>query len=267
MKILIFWDVYGRIWRKALAENIEKLQQKYTPDFTIANIENCTSWRWPVADHASYISQLWVDVMTTGDHAFDNIEKIQDYFKKADSTLIRPANFYEHADYHIPGKGYYICEKNGKRLAVIQLLGQVFMKHAVDSPFSNLQSILSMQEVQNTDGIVVDFHRETTAEIYALAHFFDGKISCVYGTHTHVQTNDAQILDKGTSMISDVGMTWPAYSIIGADPLSVKKRFFTGIQKWKIEQSLRKDAVISALFVELDTNKKTKNIENILLRK
>lgn len=268
MKILIFWDIYGRIWRKALASQIELLQEKYSPDFTIANIENCTSWRGPVEQHAKYIKDLGVDVMTTGDHVYDNIQNIQPYLNDTKNAIIRPANFYESEHISPAWRGYHIVEKEGKKLAVIQLLWEHFMSHKVDSPFMKLEELLVNTAISSADAIIVDFHRETTAELYGMAHIFDGKLSCVYGTHTHIQTNDAQILDGGTALIADVGMNGPAYSVIGADPESVKKRFMTGIQKWKIEQSLRKDYVINAVYIEVDeTNGEAQHIENISLRK
>ena len=96
MKVLIFWDVYWRIWRAALKKEFLGLKEKYNPDFIVANIENCTSWRWPIEKHALDLESLWIDVMTGWDHVFDNLNRINDYLTKDDSKLIRPANFREY---------------------------------------------------------------------------------------------------------------------------------------------------------------------------
>ena len=110
MKILIFWDVYWRIWRSALKNELAKLKEKYNPDFVIANVENATSWRWAIEKHVVELESLWIDVMTSWDHVFDNIEKIKDYLNKTDSKLIRAANFYENWIYTVPWKWYKIVD-------------------------------------------------------------------------------------------------------------------------------------------------------------
>ncbi len=252
MKVLIFGDIYGRLWRKALSQEFEKLRLKYEADFTIANIENSTGGRGPITEHAQEISDLWVDVMTGGDHIFDNAPNIYSYFKKENCNLIRPANFYESPGNIPKGTGSIIVEKNGKRLLVLQLLGEVFMSHKVSHPFLKVAQLLEEIPRDSYDACIVDFHRETTAELYGMGYFLDGKVSVVYGTHTHIQTNDAHILKKGTWIITDVGMNGPYDSVIGACYSSVEKRFLTGIQRGKIEQQLTGPYIISALFVEID---------------
>lgn len=264
MKLLIFWDIYWRIGRKGFLQEIEGLQERYKPDFTIVNIENITSGRWPVTEHAELISQAWVDVMTWWDHIFDNIEGIREYFNKENCNLIRPANFYNTPSSQLLWNGSIIVERQGKRLLVIQLLWEAFMSHKVENPFLKIDTILAWYNSDDYDGVILDFHRETTAELYGMAHYLDSRVSLVYGTHTHVQTNDAQILKGGTGLIGDIGMNGPTHSVIGADFDSVKKRFLSGIQRWKIEQALWKEYLINALLVEIDPeSKKTVHIENI----
>lgn len=261
---MIFGDIYGRLWRKAVAREFEAMKQKYSPDITIANIENITSGRWPASIHAQFIDDLGVDLMTGGDHIFDNMPDIKKYFDKDNCKLIRPANFIESGHYDMPGLGYKIVEKNGKKLLVVQLLGEVFMNHKVDNPFLKIESLLSEIPKQSYDFAVLEFHRETTAEIYGMANFLDGKMAAVYGTHTHIQTNDAHILKWWTAMISDVWMNGPFESVIGADYQSVKKRFLTGIGRWKIEQQLGWKYIINALLLEIDENTcLAANVENI----
>lgn len=254
MKVLIFWDIYGRLWRKGFIKEFPKLNEKYSPDFNIVNIENITSGRGPVTEHAELIESLGVDLMTSGDHSFDNVPNILEYFKKENPLLIRPANFYISDEYPIAWEWYKILEKNNKRLLVINLLWESFMNHKVENPFLKAEEILNSIPRSNYDVSIIEFHRETTAELYGMAHFLDGKSGLVYGTHTHIQTNDAHILPKGTGVIADVGMNWPYNSVIWADFESVRKRFLSGISRWKIEQQLKGPYITNAIFVEFNDN-------------
>lgn len=266
VKILAFWDIYGRIGRNAFKKELVSLKAKYSPDFIIANIDNISSGRWPIEKHIHEMLDVWVDIMTWGDHIFDNMTKIADYLNQEDSKLLRPANIYESDFYQIPWVWYKIFHKDGKRLLMIHLMWQVFMKYNVYNPFLKLDEILKNQDLQDIDAIVVDFHKETTAEWYGMWHIFDGKISLVFWTHTHIQTNDDIILPKGTSLISDIGTSWPLQSIIGADLQSVRKMFLSGVTKWKIEQSLDNEYVVNGIYVEIWDHKKTTKIEKIRIQ-
>lgn len=263
MKILAFWDIYGRVGRTWFLREIKNLQKKYTPDFTIANVDNISSWRWPMAKHVLELEQVWVDVMCSWDHFFDNQKHLVEYLAKKDGKLIRPANFYDIPEMKIPWNGYKIVEKNWKKLSVIHLVWQVFMRFDVYNPFLKLEEILKNPEIADSDAVVVDFHRETTSEIWGLWIYFDGKISAVYGTHTHVQTNDDTILKKWTGFITDVWMNGPRNSIIWADSDVLKARFFTWINH-KVVQSLDREYIVQWIFLEIDdTTKKTLHIEKI----
>jgi hypothetical protein len=266
MKILVFWDIYGRVWRKALTKEIGGLKEKYNPDFMIANIENATSGRWPIEKHILELEALWFDIMTTWDHLFDNYKKLWNQLCKEDSKILRAANYYESKFFKQEGVWHKIITKNNKRLLVIHLLWEVFMNHRVFNPFIKVDEILTQYIWENIDWVVVDFHNEATAEIYWLAHFLDWRVSAVLGTHTHVQTNDDIILPEWTSLLSDIWMNWPLFSIIWADYNSVSKRFLSWISKWKIEQSLNNDYLISAVFLEIWENMKTINIEKVKIK-
>ena len=263
MRVLIFWDIYWRIGRTAFKKEFPKLKEKYNPDFSIVNIENITSWRWPIEKHILEIEKLWVDIMTWWDHILDNISKIENYLNKEDSILLRPANFYETEQYKIPGKWYKIIQKNGKKLLVIHLLWSIFMNNKVYNPFLRVEEILKEIKKEEINWIIIDFHKETTSEWYGMAYLLDSRVSFVFWTHTHVQTNDELILDGGTWILSDVWMSWSLYSIIWADFDSVKKRFLTGINKWKIVQSLWNDYLINGVFIEIWEDKKCLSIEKI----
>jgi len=266
MKILVLGDVYGRIWRKAVTKELPKLKEKYKPDFVIVNIENATSGRWPIEKHARELSDLWIDLMTTWDHIFDNITKIEDYLNEDSTNIIRWANFYENKNFKIPGKWYKVIEKNAKKLLVIHLIWEVFMNKKVNNPFEVSEDIIEKFKWENLDGIIIDFHKEASAEWYWLWFHLDWKVSAIFWTHTHVQTNDELILPKWTWYLSDVWMNWPLYSVIWADFESVEKRFLTWLNKWKIEQSLDKNYVVSWAIFEIWDNMKCENIEKIRIR-
>lgn len=252
MRALIFWDIYGRIGREAFLKNLSLLREKYSPDFIFVNADNISSGRWPIKKHIWEFENTWIDVIFTGDHIFDNEEDIKANLNSSYSLLIRPANFYESAQYKMPWVWYKIIEKKEKKILVIHLLGQVFMKYEVYNPFLKLEEILTEFSQEKFDAVFVDFHRETSAEIYGMGFMFDGRLSLLYWTHTHIQTNDEQILPLWTWMITDVWMTGPRFSVIGADYKSVEKRFQTGIIKWRIEQSLDKNYILNALIADID---------------
>jgi metallophosphoesterase (TIGR00282 family) len=266
MRILVFWDVFGRIWRAALKKELPRLKEKHKPDFVVVNIENATSWRWAIEKHAREIWDLWVDVMTTWDHVFDNLSKIEDYLDEEDSKVIRWANFYENKNYRIPWKWYKILENNWKRLLFLHLIGEVFMNKKVLNPFEVADDILEKLKWEKFDWIMIDFHKEATAEWYWLAYYLDGRVSAIFGTHTHIQTNDELILPKWTWILSDVWMNWPLYSVIWADFKSVEKRFLTGLNKWKIEQCLDKNYVVNWAIFDIGDDMKCEKIEKIRIR-
>ncbi len=268
MKILVFWDIYGRIGRKAFEREFQNLRDTYAPDICIANIENITSGRWPVTEHAQFIEALGVDLMTLWDHSFDNMPNIDNYFSKNTGKIIRPANFYTSQAYPLPGNGYQIIEKNWVRVLVIQLLWEVFMSHKVYNPFLKLDEIYDTVPASEYDISIVEFHRETTAELYGMAHHIGDRAQLLYGTHTHIQTNDAHVMNSWLAVLTDVGMNGPFGWVIGADYQSVEKRFMSGIQRGKIEQKLKGEYIINALICEIDTQqKRAVSIQNISFTK
>lgn len=268
MKVLIFWDIYGRVWRNAFKKHFLNLKNEYNPDFVIVNPENISSGRWPVEKHMKELDVLWwIDVYTSWNHIFDNFEDIKDYLDDKDSKLLRPANFYESEYFYLPGKWYKVLEKNGKKLLVINLMSSIFMRDEVFNPFLKIDQILKEFQTEKLHGIIIDFHRETTSEIYAMGLFLDGKISFVYGTHTHIQTNDELILPWWSGLLTDIWMSWPLYSVIGADFENMKSRFLWGMLKWKIDQSLDPHYVVSGCIVEIDEHtKKCISIEKIRIK-
>lgn len=263
MKILIFWDIYWRIGRAALKKELPKLKDKFDPDFVVVNVENATSGRWIIEKHAMELEKLWIDVMTSGDHVFDNFDKIKDYLNKPDSKLIRCANFYN--DDILEWKWYKVVEKNWKKLLVIHILDEVFMNHKVDNPFKKVEKIIESFKWDKLDWVIIDYHKEVTSSWYWLSFFLEWKASFVFWTHTHIQTNDELILPSGLWLISDVWMSGPLYSVIWADYNSVEKRFLSWVNKWKIEQCLDKNYVVNWVCITIESMKCTW-IEKIRIR-
>ncbi len=173
------------------------------------------------------MKELGFDVLTGGNHVFSNFKAAGDIFSHPDSIQIRPANYLEHREYPIPGKGWKIVEKNGQKLLVINIMSGVFLHDNMDNPFQSIDRIL-LRITEKYDAIIVDFHRETTAELVNMAYFLDGRVSMVCGTHTHVQTNDERIFPKGTGMITDLGMTGPLWSSLGQSFDARLPQFLTG---------------------------------------
>ncbi len=270
MKILIFWDIVWRIWRRALTKEISNIKNKFKPDFVIANWENLASGRWPTEKLILEMWDLWIDLFTWWNHSFDNEKKIVDYMDKPEAIIIRPANHIDSRFYKTPWKGYKILQKDWKNLLVINLMSGVFMRDEMTNVFLKLDEIIERIKEKKIDSIIVDFHWETSAELYALAYFaekLNKQISVIYWTHTHIQTNDEIILPSGIWIISDIWMTWSLYSVIGSDYKSLEKRFLTWIAKGKIEQDLWSSYVVNYLFVEIDEETwKTIHIEKDRIR-
>ncbi|MCD4780158.1 MAG: TIGR00282 family metallophosphoesterase [Candidatus Omnitrophica bacterium] len=221
MKILCIGDIVGKPGRLALNALLEKLIEQHQIDFVIANGENTAGGSGITARLAKYLFRCGCDVITLGDHVWDQKE-IEVHLDQI-PALLRPANLPPNN----PGNGWCIvAAKNGTKVAVINLLGRVFMRYHVPCPFYKLDEILEKIKDQ-ADIIIVDFHAETTSEKVALGHYADGRVSAVVGTHTHIQTADHHVLAKGTAYITDLGMTGPHDSVIGQNKKNIIERFKT----------------------------------------
>lgn len=211
-------DIIGRPGRQALKAILPGLRQELDIDFVIANGENTAGGFGITADTAYELLDNGVDLLTSGNHIWDQKEIIP--YMDEGLPLIRPAN-YPNA----PGRGYLIYDG----IMVLNLMGRVFMP-ALDCPFRTADAILDeVAESENPKVIIVDFHAEATSEKQGLGWYLDGRVSAVLGTHTHVGTVDAKILPKGTAYLSDVGMTGPVNSVIGSNVGDVIERFLTGL--------------------------------------
>ena len=220
MRILFVGDVYGRPGRRATAELVPELRQIHGIDFCIANGENSAGGFGITANIGRKFHTYGVDVITTGNHVWDQKESVP-YVLEGD-RLLRPANFPRE----VGGIGYGVFPAaNGLPVGVVCLQGRTNMI-SLDCPFQTGRSIAEELRGQ-TPVAVVDFHAEATSEKVAFGWYMDGQVSAVIGTHTHVQTADEQILPGGTAYITDVGMTGPHDSVIGAVKESAIRRFVT----------------------------------------
>ncbi|MDD5644811.1 MAG: TIGR00282 family metallophosphoesterase [bacterium] len=220
INILTIGDVVGRPGRESFARVFPGLKKEYSVDFCIVNGENAAAGSGLTPKVTAFLLDAGADVVTTGDHIWKN-KAVYEIIDRED-RLLRPANYPDSA----PGKGFGIYEvRPGIKIGVINLIGRVFMS-TVECPFRTAADIAGKISEQ-TPVIMVDIHAEATSEKIALAWYMDGKISGIFGTHTHVQTADENIFPKGTGYITDVGMTGPFESVLGRDIQAVLKRFIT----------------------------------------
>lgn len=243
-RILFIGDISGRYGRRFLNKALPTIKIKYNPGLVIANGENSAGGLGITSKTAREIFEAGVDVITTGNHVWDKKEALE--LLKEDHHIIRPINYPESA----PGKGYYIFtsrDNHQTEVMIVNLQGRVFMEPVVDNPFLSIYGFLN--QVQQKI-IFIDFHAEATAEKQALGFYLDGRVSAVLGTHTHVQTTDLRILEKGTAYQSDVGMTGSLDSIIGMKREPVIRKFLTGInQKFEVA---KKNIIMDMAVLDID---------------
>jgi metallophosphoesterase (TIGR00282 family) len=257
MRILFLGDVMGRAGRAAIADALPRLRADLRLDFVVVNAENATSGAGLSAEHARAILTAGADVITLGDHAFDQKDMLA--FIEAEPRIIRPLNFAKVA----PGRGARVYDApQGRKVLVAQALGQVFMKRPFDDPFSALDATLRAHPMGGmVQASLVDIHAEATSEKMAIGHFCDGRASIVVGTHTHVPTADTMILPAGTAYQSDAGMCGDYDSVIGMDKGEPLRRFITGMSRDRFTPA-EGPATLAGLYVETDdrTGKATRAV-------
>ncbi len=255
IKILFFGDIFGKIGRQAVKKVLPDLKEKYQPDLILANAENMAHGRGVTVSTIEEMSDAGIDLFTSGNHVWDKKDAYL-ILNKKHTNLIRPANYPEGT----PGHGEKIIKVGINSILVVNLIGRVFFREDFDCPFRAMDKILKEYSKTKLAGIIVDFHAEATSEKVALGFYLDGKVSAVFGTHTHVQTADDHFLDKGTAYLSDIGMTGPHDSVIGLDKKIIIQNFLTQInQPAEIPESGQ--AQINAVYLEI--NPKTKKSEKI----
>jgi metallophosphoesterase (TIGR00282 family) len=224
MKLLFLGDVMGRSGRDAVNDRLPGIIERYGFDFVVVNGENASHGKGLTESHFNAIRNAGADIVTLGDHAFDQRETIS--FIERENTLLRPINMAPGS----PGRGAMFIEgRNGHRVLVINAQGRVFMP-PIDDPFRAVAAAVEACPLgEQADAIVVDFHTEATSEIQAMGHFLDGKVSLVVGTHTHIPTSDHRVLRGGTALMADAGMCGDFDSVIGSETDEPLNRFLTGM--------------------------------------
>ncbi len=246
MKILACGDIVGKKARKQILEKIPELRRQLGLDLVVVNAENAAHGFGITESMCQSLLEAGIDVLTMGNHTWDKRDIIS--FIDAEPRLIRPANYPEHT----PGNGF--CEvklPDGRKALVIQLMGTLFID-PLDNPFTHIQKWLENHVLtQGYQAIVLDFHAEATSEKMAMGHFCDGKMSLVFGTHTHVPTADAMILDKGTAYITDVGMCGDYNSVLGMKAPEAVLRFTDKIRSEHLSPS-EGEPTMCGVYVETD---------------
>jgi 2',3'-cyclic-nucleotide 2'-phosphodiesterase len=227
---LIIGDVVGSPGREVLKRCVSLLREQYKVHACIANGENAAGGFGLTAQTADEMFGSGVDFITGGNHIFDKRDFAE--YLETSNRVIRPAN-YPPA---VPGRGAATFAVDGVTIGVLNLMGRTFMS-PVDDPFRSADACIA-QLRERTPIVLVDVHAEATSEKIALGRYLDGRASCVFGTHTHVQTADEQILPGGTAYISDLGMTGPTEGIIGMEAGAVLDRFLTGLsERFSVQKS------------------------------
>lgn len=256
MNVLCVGDVVGKHGCELVRRVLPAVKRQYAVDVCIVNGENAADGNGITPSAADLLLDCGADVVTGGNHTFRRGE----YYDRLerDPMLLRPANYPASA----PGSGVYTVDRGRFQLTVINLLGVVFMESLAD-PFDTLDALL--KQAGNPKFCVVDFHAEATAEKKALAYYADGRVSAVFGTHTHVQTADEQILPHGTGFITDVGMSGPVNSVLGVKPeLSIAK--IHGKLPVRFQNADGECELQAALFTLDNATGRTVSVERINIR-
>ena len=245
MRILFIGDIVGRVGRRVVKDHLPTFVDKYHIDFVIANGENVTHGKGLLRHHYFELIESGVDVVTLGNH-YDSKNDLRRYIEQTD-RLIRPLNLLNP----YPGEGSAVFEVNGVSVRVTNILGSAMMKEEVNNPYMSLSDLLDDPDEEKATIHIVDFHAEATGEKICFAYAFDGKVSAVLGTHTHVQTKDAKILPNGTAFISDVGMTGFADGALGFDKDTVMNKLIFGEQT-KFDLPKEGRGLFSAVVIDVD---------------
>ncbi len=253
--ILFVGDVVGGLGRRALLALLPALHERYAPAFVVVNAENVAGGLGITPKLADELFAAGIDVITLGNHAYRHKE-IYPYLD-ATERILRPANYLRSQ----PGHGWCLVERDGVRLAVVNLSGNVFLR-AGRSAFSEIDAVL--HELRGkADHVLVDMHAEATSEKVAMGWFLDGRVTAVVGTHTHVPTADARVLPGGTAYISDVGMTGPRGGVIGVKRDQAIQALVTHMPI-RFETS-SEDPWLNAVVIRCDGPLRAREIEQVLI--
>lgn len=247
MKILLIGDIFGECGMDFVRSELKYVAQREGADVIIANAENASGGNGLSYSDYDTLIDLGVDVITMGNHTFGRKDILKIF--ENETSVIRPLNYPKGT----PGKGSVIINRMGKRIGVVNAMGRVNVMN-IDCPFNDLENEIEYLK-DKTDIIIVDFHADATSEKRAMGYFLDGKVTCVFGTHTHVQTADECILPKGSAYITDIGMTGARESVLGVKADIIIERFLTSLPQ-KFEHADGKAMLCGAvLTIDDETNK------------
>lgn len=254
MKVLFVGDIVGNPGRKAARELIPQIRKEMGIDFCVANGENAAGGSGITYVVAQELYKCGIDAITMGNHTWSKKEILN--FIDSDSRILRPANYPED----LPGKGSAVIQGSKGSIGVINVMGRVYMD-SINCPFRAAEKEIEYLK-SFTKIIIVDMHAEATSEKCALAWYLDGRVSCVIGTHTHVQTSDERILPCGTAFLTDVGMTGPYEGVIGVDRDIVIEKF---LKNMPVRFEIAKGSVqFNAAVIDIDEKNGTaRSIERI----
>ena len=241
MKVIFIGDIVGSPGRDILKSRLSHLIEEYNPDLVVANGENAAGGKGLTPKIADDLFEIGVEIITMGNHVWDKKELYP--MLENDLRIIRPANYPDES----PGKGYTTVKIDGKNLLIINVSGLVYLDN-LNCPFKSVDEILNTVKY---DYAIVDIHAEATSEKLAMGWHLDGKVSAVLGTHTHVQTADHRVLNKGTLYITDVGMTGPYDGIIGVERDVVIEKFITKMPA-RFTVTTEGPYQLNAVFLDLD---------------
>lgn len=254
MNILMIGDVVAKPGRMAVLDRIQDLREKYEVDLALMNAENVAGGFSITPSIAEQLFAAGIDVMTSGNHIFDKKEAIEYIAKQP--RLLRPANYPPGT----PGSGIWAGEVNGTKVAVMNLMGRVFMPPS-DDPFRIADALLGSLS-PDTKVRIVDMHAEATSEKVAMGWYLDGRVSAVLGTHTHVQTADERILPQGCAYLTDIGMTGSYAGVIGMNKSDVIARFTTVVAR-RAEHSSGQARICAAVVDVDEATGRARNIHRI----
>ena len=220
MKILLIGDIFSTSGREMIEKHLDEIRKKHGINFIVANGENIAHGNGITQNYYKFLLEHHVNVVTLGNHSFSNHD-IYNFIDDA-KNLIRPINYPNT----VPGQGYVTVKYNNLTITVFQVMGRTFMNSSLDCPFQKTEELLKNVK---SDLYICDFHGEATSEKIAFGYHFDGRVNIIVGTHTHVQTNDAHVLQNGTMYMTDLGMTGARDGVIGVEPQYIIKKFLTGM--------------------------------------
>lgn len=250
MNILVIGDIFGDCGLNYASLVMREIKQDNNIDLCIANAENVSGGNGMSFADYNTLCEIGVDGFTMGNHTFGRKDIIKIF--ENESNVIRPLNY----PVGTPGSGSMILRCCGKNVGIINLMGRVNLLN-IDCPFKAAEAEIEALK-DKTDFILVDFHAEATSEKIAMGYFLDGKVACVYGTHTHVQTADETLLPKGTAYITDIGMTGAVHSVLGVSKEVIIDRFLTAMPQ-KFEHANGKAKLCGIILtIDDDTNKCTR---------